>query len=108
METISTFDLRNKLGRVIDGVRYTRKPVVVLKKNKPVVLISPIEETSQGIFNLGEYRKLVKTLPKKYQVGDPSPKLLKIIGSGPYIPFEKEKEAIHEYLDEKYGSKSIA
>lgn len=103
MKTISSLKLRNNLGEVLDEVRFTLKPVVVLKNDNPIVKIVPLERAKKrSHFSLTRYRKIVKSLRPEYQVGDPDPDLLEIVGSGDYIPLEQEKEMIYQYLDEKY------
>lgn len=103
-KTISTVNLRNHLGEILEEIRFTRVSFVVLKNNDPVVKISPLQGSNKKKgFDINEYRRLNSKLPPKYQVGDPDPDLLEIFGSGDYVPLEEEKQVIYEYLDEKYG-----
>lgn len=101
MKTISTLDLRNKLGRVIDEVHYTRKPVLVLKKNKPVVQISMVEENKRSAFDFAEYKRLVNGLPRRYRF-KPSRRLFNLVGKGDYVALEDEDEIIYQYLKQKH------
>lgn len=108
MRTITALKLRNRLGEVLDQVRFTKTPVLVYKNEKPVVKILPVDEqrVPKG-FDLKEYRRIMSTLPKKYQIGDPDPEFLATIGAGAQVSLEEEEDVITEYLKQKHGAKTI-
>jgi len=105
MKTITALKLRNRLGEVLDQVRFSKTPVLVYKNEKPVVKIVPVNQpkTIDKKKFLREYRQLMSTLPKKYQVGDPDPDFMAILGSGAQVSLEEEEEVIYQYLKEKHG-----
>jgi len=105
MRTITALKLRNRLGEVLDQVRFTKTPVLVYKNAKPVARILPVRQSKRVDKEqfLKEYRELMAKLPKKYQVGDPDPDLMEILGSGAQVSLEEEEEVIYQYLKEKHG-----
>lgn len=104
MKTVSTLNLRSRLGEIIDQVRFHRTPIIVLKNRKPVARIVPLEQKPQPKgFDIKKYRQLMKRLPAKYQVGDPDPELLALVGSGDYVAWEDENKLIEQYLRQKHG-----
>lgn len=104
MKVVSSLKLRNRLGEIIDAVRYYREPIVVLKNRKPVVRIVPIEgRAKRPGFNLEKYRQLTRRLPSKWQVGDPGQELMSLVGAGDHILREDEETVIGGYLQKKHG-----
>lgn len=44
MNTVSAITLRKKLGEIMDSVYHTGEGVIVERKGKPYVIITPIKE----------------------------------------------------------------
>ncbi len=63
MKVIKVSELRQNLQDVVDGIYYTKKPVVVLRRGKPRVIITPLPESTKEIeIAIKEYEKKAKEL----------------------------------------------
>lgn len=58
MKVITISQLRQTLQDVVDSIYYTNEPVVVIRRNKPRVMINPLPEGDKNVdFAIKEYEK---------------------------------------------------
>ncbi len=49
MKSVSTLDLRRQLGRVLDDVASGGEPVLITRRNQPLVVLVPADRYETGI-----------------------------------------------------------
>lgn len=110
MNSISLLKLRSALGETIEEVRRSREPLVVLKNNKPVAVLSPYAEgptkptRAEVIEEVSRYRA---TLDPVWQVKDMNQDdisyLYDLAGWGEHVELNDEKDKISRRVAEKHG-----
>lgn len=102
MKTLTSLALRNHLGEVLDGVRVTGEPVVVIRHKRPIVQIIPYHTRRfQQRKNPDPAKKIIRKWPSRFRKIPLSPDLVASIGQGESVSLKEEKGRIARHLSSR-------